>query len=217
MNRATRAIVATVGAVLGLTGIDHGFLEILQGNTPPEGLVIDAIGPAHIMWAYGGEAAFTSVPNFLATGILAVLAGIAVIVCSLAFIHRKHGPTVFALLFALLFLVGGGIAAPVVFVPPTWAAARIHAPLAWWGKVLPESLRRPLARIWPGSLVTGVISLAIGLYITIAGHVPGVDPGDPERILAICWAFVFGGGWGMFLLTFVAGFAHDIQSQMEMR
>jgi len=56
-----------------------------------------------------------------------------------------------------------------------------------------------LAKLWPYLLSVGSVSLLIGLY-------------NDDRIFTICWLFVFGGGWGMFLLTYVARFAHDIQT-----
>ena len=46
MNRATRIIVATRGVLLGFSGMNHGFFEILQGNTPTDGLIIQAISDA---------------------------------------------------------------------------------------------------------------------------------------------------------------------------
>jgi hypothetical protein len=196
--------------MLAIAGIDHGFFETLQGNRPTSGLIIQAIGPEMNLW--GDEEAFTIVPNFLITGLLAILVSLAIIVWSVGFIQTKHGATVFGLLFILLFLVGGGIAAQILFVPVTWAAARrINKPLNWWRKVLPDGLRRKLAKIWPVMLSLGSISFLIGLFIAITGYVPGIS--DDERILAICWSFVFGGGLGIFLLTFVAGFASDLQKQ----
>jgi hypothetical protein len=211
MNRATKTIVSTIGVILAIAGIDHGFFETLQGNRPTSGLIIKAIGPELKLW--GTEEAFTIVPNFLITGILAILVSLAIIVWSVKFIHTKYGARVFGLLFILLFLVGGGIAAQIMFVPVTWAvAARINKPLDWWRKILPKGHRRGLAKIWPVTLTFGSISFLIGLFIAITGYVPGVS--TDERILAICWSFVFGGGLGMFLVTFVAGFAYDIQKRM---
>lgn len=208
MNRSIRTIVSTIGVMLGIAGLDHGIFEILQGNKPTTGLIIQAIGREQNLW--GTEEAFTLLPNFLLTGIVAVIVSLAIITWSLRFIHTRHGATVFGLLFIALFLVGGGIAAQIMFVPVTWAAAtRINRPLDGWRKILPEGLRRGLAKIWPFTLVLGSISFLIGLFIAITGYVPGVS--DDERILAICWSFVFGGGLGMYLLTFVAGFADDIQ------
>ena len=210
MNRATRTIVSTIGVILGIAGLDHGIFEILQGNTPTSGLIIQAIGPDLKLW--GTEEALTIIPNFLLTGIAAVIVSLATIAWSVRFVHTQHGARVFGLLFILLFLVGGGIAAQIMFAPVTWAAAtRINKPLDWWRKILPETARRVLAKIWPVTLALGSLSLLIGLFIAITGFVPGES--DSERILGICWAFVFGGGLGMYLLTFVAGFAYDIQKQ----
>lgn len=212
MNRATRIIISTIGTILGIAGIDHGFFETLQGNTPTDGLIIQAIGDIHQMWFYGTEEAFTIVPNFLITGILAILVSLAIMAWSVGFVHTKHGAIVFGLLFILLFLVGGGIAAQIMFVPVTWAVAtRINKPLTWWRRVLPENVRRVLARLWSYSLIAGSISFLIGLFIAVTGYVPGER--DSELILNICWSFIFGGGLGMFLLTFIAGSAYDIQAQ----
>lgn len=211
MNRATRIIVSTVGVILGIAGMNHGLFEVLQGNTPTEGLIIQAIGDAHQMWYYGTEEAFTIIPNFLVTGILAMTVSLAIIVWSVGFVHRKRGAAIFGLLFVVLFLVGGGIA-QVVFFVPTWAVAtRINKPLTWWRKFLPEKMRRVLAKLWPYTLTVASMSFLIGLFIAITGFVPGVSKSNPELILTICWSFIFGGGLGTMLLTFVAGVAYDIQ------
>lgn len=213
MNRATHIIVSIIGVLLAIAGIDHGFFEILQGNKPTTGLIIKAIGPEMNLW--GTEEAFTIIPNYLVTGILAISVSLAIIVWSVRFLDTKHGATVFGLLFVVLFLVGGGVAAQIIFAPFAWAAARqINRPLDGWRKVLPEGLRRGLANIWPVTLAIGSVSLLIGLFIAITGYVPGVS--DDESILAVCWAFVFGGGWAMYLLTYVAGFASDIRSRIAL-
>ena len=49
MNRATRIIVATMGVMLGIAGLNHGFFETIQGNTPTNGLIIQAIGKAKMI------------------------------------------------------------------------------------------------------------------------------------------------------------------------
>jgi len=210
MNRATKTIVSTIGVMLGIAGLNHGIFEILQGNKPTSGMIIQAIGPELNLW--GTEEAFTIVPNFLATGILAILVSLAIMVWAVSFVHKKYGPTVFILLFVLLFLVGGGIGQVVFFIPNWLVSTCINSPLKWWRKVLPEGIRRGLAKIWRITLPISALSFLIGLFIAITGFVPGVM--DDESILAICWSFVFGGGLGMYLLTFVAGFADDIQNEL---
>lgn len=195
MNRATRTIVSTMGVILAISGMVHGIFEVLQGNTPTHGLITQAIGDVQQMWLYGTEEAFTIIPNFLITGILTIMVGIATLVWSVSFVQTKHGAWVFLLLFLLLFLVGGGIAQVVLFLPAWAAATRINQPLAGWRKMLPESFRRILSPLWPVALGIGTVSFLIGLSISITGYVPGVS--NPEQILLICWAFVFGSGLGM--------------------
>ena len=210
MNRATKIIVSTMGILLGIAGIDHGFFETLQGNTPTDGLIIQAIGDAQQMWLHGTEEAFTIIPNFLITGILAIIVSLAIMIWSVGFVDKKHGPTVFILLFILLVLVGGGIG-QIIFFTLAWAGAtHINKPLAWWRNVLPESARKVLAKLWPVSLTIGSLFFLVALEIAIWGFVPGVN--DPEQKLYICWYFL-GAGLGTLLLTFVAGFAHDIQAK----
>src|SRR5512141_2939572 len=90
-NLATRTIVSIVGILCGISGLEHGFFETLQGPVAPEGLLISAIGPAQRFWPGGTETAFTIVPNFLITGLLAMLASLAVIAWSIWFISGRYG------------------------------------------------------------------------------------------------------------------------------
>ena len=212
MNRATRIIVATLGVALGIAGMNHGFFEILQGNTPASGLIIQAIGEEHRMWLHGSEEAFTIIPNYLLTGILAMLAGLAVIIWSVGYIHTKHGPTIFILLFVLLFLVGGGIGQIVFFIPTWLASTRINKPLTWWRKILPENVRRVLGKLWPFTLATVTLFFLIALEIAIFGFVPGLS--GPDVILTVCWSFL-GAAWVFMFFTFVAGFADDIEKNIN--
>jgi len=190
--------------------MSHGLFETLQGNTPTGGMFISAIGEAHGMWVHGNEYAFTVIPNFLITGILAMIVSLTIMIWSVGFVHKKNGPLVFLLLFILLFLVGGGIG-QIVFFTLTWAVStRINKPLTWWRKVLPESVRKVLSKLWSWSLIAGSLLIVMTLEIAITGFVPGVN--DPDLILIIMLT-ALGAGLGILLLTFVAGFAHDIERQ----
>ncbi len=207
MNKATRITVATLGTIFGISGMSHGFFEILQGNVPTGGLFISAIGEAQKMWPHGNEPAFTLIPNFLMTGIAAMIVGLAIIVWSLAFVHKKNGPVVFILLFILLLMVGGGVA-QILFFPWIWlVSTRINKPLVWWRKILPVKIQKPLGKLWPWSLIISSALLVFVLEIATTGFVPAVN--DPEVVLSIMLSCL-----GMEVvalpLTFGSGFAYDI-------
>jgi len=207
MNKATKAIVATLGAIFGISGMGHGFFEILQGNIPTGGLFISAIGEAQKMWPHGNEYAFTLIPNFLITGIAAMLVGLAILIWSIGFVHQKNGSNIFILLFVLLLLVGGGVA-QILFFPLIWiVSTRINRPLTWWRKILPVKTHKPLGKLWPWCLVISSSLLVFILEIAITGFVPAVN--NPEVVLSIMLACL---GVEMIVLplTFIAGFAHDI-------
>src|SRR3972149_819508 len=129
---ATRVTASTLGAIVGLAGMEHGFFELLQGNATTSGLVIDAIGPAHKLWSGATEPALTLIPNFLVSGILAMTVGFLVTIWAVAFVHKKGGAIVLLLLSIVLFLVGGG--SPPIFlgVVASAVATRINKPLKWW-------------------------------------------------------------------------------------
>jgi hypothetical protein len=146
--RATRVIASTAGVLCGISGLEHGFFETLQGSTAPNALLISAIGPAQRFWPGGAETALTIVPNFLVTGILAMIASLMVILWSAAFIQRKHGALIFLALSLVQFLVGGGFA-QILLVPIIAAGAtQINGSLNWVRRIFPLSVRRVLAKSW---------------------------------------------------------------------
>lgn len=77
-NHATKTVASTFGVLVGLAGIQHGIFEILQGNVVTNDFMIDAIGTEQMFWEYATETALTIIPNFLITGIFAVIFGLLV-------------------------------------------------------------------------------------------------------------------------------------------
>jgi hypothetical protein len=178
-------VAGALGVCVGVSGLDHGLFEALQGNTATPGLIVQAIGPAQRMWINGTEEAFTLVPNFLVTGVLAMAVGLLTIAWSIRFLDRPNGSRVLLLLGGLLFFVGGGIGM-LVFLLFGWAVARrIHRPLTW-PSVQPASMSRGLGSAWPGLVATGLALYAFALEVAIVGVVPGVS--DPDTALLICWS-----------------------------
>jgi hypothetical protein len=205
---ATRVIVTTIGVIFGVAGFNHGFFEFLQGNTPTGGLFIHAIGDAQRFWPQGTEDAFTIIPNFMITGILAMLLGVTIIIWSLRFIQEPYGPTGFLVLFILLFLVGGGIG-QIAFFVPAWAfATRMNKPLTWWRNVLPRSTWPFLSKLWIITLALSSIIVLIGLEIAIFGLVPGMT--DPESIQNTALLCILASAI-LNVIAFIAGFGHELR------
>jgi len=149
---AVRVTVAVFGVYAGLLGIEHGYFETLQGNVVPTTLKIMAVSGPGLPFPFGHEPAMTIVPNFLVTGILAILVGLSIILWSVAFVHKKHGAAVLSLLSILLLLVGGGFGPITLLIAACMGAGKINKPLTWWRKNLPAGPRRLLAALWPWSL-----------------------------------------------------------------
>jgi hypothetical protein len=210
---AAQVVASTLGAIVGLAGINHGVFEILQGNVAPDGLMIEAIGPAQRFWEYGVETALTIVPNFLATGILAVILGLVVTVWAVAFLDRRYGAWVFLLLGIALFAVGGGFGPIVTTVLATLTATRIGKPLKWWSRLVPRSVLKLLAKTWRGVLIAFVVLFVISVEIAILGW-PFTSFYDADTTLDILntTAYVM---LGFMVLSPLTALAHDAHLQAE--
>jgi len=208
---ATRIIAATLGAIVGLAGMEHGFFELLQGNATTNGLVIDAIGPVQKLWSGATEPAFTLIPNFLASGIFAMIVGFLVTIWAVAFVKRRYGALILLFLSILLFLVGGG--SPPIFlgIIASAVATRINKPLTWWHAHLSVNVRGFLAKLWPWSIIAFTLMFWFSVLIAITG-LPLVLFVDSETtdFLPTLTALGYISDVIM-LLAVLAGFACDIQ------
>lgn len=205
---AIRVIATTIGVFFGLfSGVNHGIFEILQGNTPTDGLVISAIGQQQRFWVAGHEPAFSIIPNFMLTGILSVIVGLAIVIWSIWFLPGKHGRSVYLGLFILSFLVGGGIGQAFFFLPAWAFATRMGKPLTWWRKVLPRSLWPLLSKLWVIILVLATMLMSITLEIGIFGFFPGlIDPNSIQNTAMICMLC----SAILYVISFIAGFGHEL-------
>lgn len=152
MRKATKAVATWFGITAGIGGLEHGYFEILQGNTKPQGLMIASIGPPCVpeeVWNTC-EPAMTIIPNFLITGILSVILGILILAWSAGFVQRKNGGMVLILLAVALLLFGGGIFPPLIGLVGGVAGMKINKPVD--GKQVNGPLRSA-AKLWPWPLV----------------------------------------------------------------
>ncbi|MEJ2265850.1 MAG: hypothetical protein P8X95_20585 [Anaerolineales bacterium] len=207
---ATRLVASSIGVVAGLAGMEHGFFEILQGDLVPSGRVVDAIGPAQRFWEYGVEPAFTLIPNFFVTGIMAMLTSLFVLIWAAAYIDRKHGAWVLMLLSIMMFLVGGGFAPPVCAILAIVAATAIDKPLVWWRRHLPVRLRDFLARLWEWSLIAFVLLVLFAMELAIFGYplLWFFSADNTVNLLSNLGNITF---FGLGPVVIVAAFAYDIQ------
>jgi hypothetical protein len=210
-NGATRVVASTLGVLVGLAGVEHGFFELLQGNVSPSEMMIEAIGPAQRFWEYGTELALTIVPNFLVTGILAIILGLLVTVWAGAFIDRKYGALILLFMSITLWLVGGGFAPIFMSLLAAATATRINKPLKWWRAHLPVKLRGFLAKLWLWSIISFVVVFVVGVEIAIFGY-PLLWLFDASTTYSIqsILAFIM---VALMPVSIITAFAHDIQKQ----
>jgi len=198
-NRSTAFFVAILGTVIGVSGAIHGVHSILKGNTPTGGMLLPSIG------------AFTIVQNYLLTGMLAVVLGMAVAVWTIVFIDRKYGPTVFVALCVALFLVGGGIAEVAFILLAALLSTRIHHPLARWQRAAESRLGLALSRLWPYAISIAfsifLIGYSIWLFVLPPGEVRQIGPLHYVTWISLSIGFI------SLLVVVPCGFMRDIQNR----
>jgi hypothetical protein len=203
MRKATRTTATVLGLTAGLAGIEHGYFEVLQGNSRPEGLMISSMGPPcvpELSWNQC-EPAMTVVPNFLITGILAVILGILVMTWSAFFVQKRHGGLVLILFSIPLLLFGGGIFPPLIAIIAGAVGTRIHKPLDLGGSRLSGGLMQGLALLWPWSLALYVLWV-FGQFVL--GHFYNDWLLENGYIIIVMVL-------GTLLLTVATTYAHDLR------
>ena len=215
MTNATRVTVTTFGTLAGLAGIEHGIGEVLQSNVAPSGVMILSWPGSGVFDLLSGEPAMTIIPNLLVSGILAILVSLVFLVWATMFVQRRNGGLILILLSAVMLLVGGGFGPPILGIIVGTAATRIDAPPVWWRTHLPGGSLRILAKMWPWSLVAGVIAwLSVLPGTVLLEYFFGVSDLDiivPILVFNILCAF------GLLLLTIFTGFAFDVQSKAALQ
>ena len=207
---ALRRVASSTGVVAGIGGVEHGILEMMQGNRVPSGRVVDAIGAAQRFWIHGTEPAFTLVPNFLVTGILATIVGLMVIIWSIAFIDKKHGAVILFCLSTTMFLVGGGFAPPVFAIVAILAALMMNRPFQWLRTHILEKLVDLLARFWK-IVFFPFIALSIIEIITAIFGYPLLWFFRAGDLVEILTAFGYVTFFGLGPIVLITALAYDIK------
>ena len=209
---ALRMVASSVGVVAGIGGLEHGFFELLQGRNTPSGKVIEAIGLAQRFWQHGSEPAFTLIPDYLLTGILATIASLMVITWAAAFIERKHGALVLLCLSIIMFLVGGGFAPPVCALLAIVAAAGMNRSFPWLRTHIPEKLIAFLSTLWKSALIAFIVLVMFAVIVAIFGYpLLWLFSADTTlRILSTLGNITF---FGLGPIILITSLAYDIQKR----
>lgn len=208
MRNATKVTVSAFGALAGLAGLEHGIGEVLQGNSAPAGIMILSWPGSEFFRILNGEPAMTLIPNFLVTGILAILLSLIFLVWATTLVQRKNGGLVLILLSIFMLLAGGGFGPPMLGIILGVAANRIGKPLTWWRARFSVGSRRALGELWPWFLAGGLVSwLLLCPGSSLLGYFFGVS--NPELVIATFFFCAL----GFLLLAILAAFAHDSQRQ----
>ncbi len=210
---ALKSLASSVSALVGIYGIEHGAFEVLQGDIPTEGLLIDAIGPAWEFWPGATEPALSVLPTYLLSGVLAIVLGIIVTVWALLFIGRKNGPLILFVIEMLLLLCGGG--SPPLFTGTLAcvSATRINQPMNWWRSKLSDRTQTRLAKTWPWSLISFFILSLFGVWTAIVGY-PLAWFFDFDTMFIILMTV---GNISIFLviLAVLSAIAHDLRNSIR--
>lgn len=203
MNNSAYLMASTMGAVMGLAGIEHGIGEVLQGNASPAGIMIESWPNSAFFQSLGGEPAMTLLPNMLLAGILTIVVSLFFLVWSIGFVQRKNGGLIMMVLSILMLLAGGGLFPPLLGLIVGVVAARINATagvkrpsqisgsLKFFGSIFPGIYAATLIA-WPALLFgPGALDYFLGINHT--------------AIILVLMATAF----GLLALGFIAGFARD--------
>jgi hypothetical protein len=203
MNKATRILFLTLGTLAGIMGIEHGIGEVLVGYRPTDSLFIQSWPNSAFFEIMAGEPAMTVIPNYLVTGLLAILfSGAFLVVLLKPGLDRKAITILFALL-VLMLLTGGGFGPPILGTLAVLIALKRDSPLQTWG-TLPAKFHRFLGRLWPwsfGLCLTGWLMLFPGT--ALIAYFTGTDS-SLLMLIPILVAFAF------IPITLLLGFSRDI-------
>ena len=155
IHNAIRITSTALGIYAGLLGAEHGIFELLQGSLPTNGPLIQAMGPAcqaNTAW-HACFPAFTILPNYTASGVLATLFGLSVAAWAATCLQLRRGGLVLMLLSVGMFLTGGGFVPLLTGILAAAAASTFRFQGGQRQRSMPHGLRRTLAALFPWTLL----------------------------------------------------------------
>lgn len=204
MNKSTRIATSIIGVYAGILGIIHGYFEIQQGTVVVTGIMVNAIGipcQPNTVW-HACLPAMTFLPNFLSSGIAAVIISFIALIWAAAFIQRKHGNLVLILLSVLMLIFGAGFVPSYTAIIAGIFAAQIHARISLQTTLVTKNILGLLS--W-----FRLLTLAAFLIWSIGGWILGYFFNDVMINLST-FLFLFC-DIGLPLFAVITDLAYDIQ------
>lgn len=203
MNKATMTLSSTLGILAGIMGIEHGIGEVLEGYRPTESIFILSWPNSAFFEIMSGEPAMTVIPNYLVTGLLAILFSSIFLVLFVKSSHDGKAIIILLALLILMLLAGGGFGPPILGIIAVLIALKKNSPLNTWNR-LPSKFHGVLSMLWPwsfGLCLIGWLMLFPGA--ALIASFTGMDSAL-LMIIPILIAFAF------IPITLLLGFSHDI-------
>ena len=102
--------------IVSIAAIEHGIGEILQGNYPPAGVMIESWPGSPFFRMLAGEPAMTIIPNLLATGILAIFTTLLFLLLSTVWNRKKVAGWMMIPAAIAMLLCGAGLCPPILVI-----------------------------------------------------------------------------------------------------
>jgi hypothetical protein len=112
--------------------------------------------------------AITLIPNFLVTGILAIIVSGLVIIWSVKFVEKKYGVVILFGLCISQVLVGGAWVIDIALITCILAFG-IDRPLTWWRSHLSVPFRNMFIKLFPLAVLSYAIISGAMLVLTVIG------------------------------------------------
>jgi hypothetical protein len=199
---AKRAMACIYGVYAGLLGMEHGYFETLHGNAVTLTTRIAAVLPPGLPFPFGDEPALTIIPNFLVTGLLAMLTGLIIVIWSGGFVQKKYGGLVLLLLSIILLLVGGGYAPISLLIVASISGIWINTSLARGSSRFALGVTHFLATLWPWFFVMTLMWVPVEF---ILGYLFGLSM---NLSVGLSFPIIV-----PLFLSLLAGFAYDIHQR----
>jgi hypothetical protein len=186
-------------------GLEHGIGEVLQGNRPTGGMFIASWPGSAFLEIMAGEPAMTLIPNYLATGLLAICFSCLFLVLVL---RPRPDVRLMLALLALMLITGAGFGPPLLGLIVVLIAVKRDSPLRGWRK-LPAGLHGTLGDLWPWSF--GLCMLG-WLMMFPGSALVAYFTGSDDVLLMFVPIII---GFALIPVTLLLGFSRDVLRREE--